>query len=124
MSLRDRVRQAAEDRRSAQRFKIRRYLLAHGPTSDYVLTKETGISAGTVLVRLHELESVGDVICERVSRPDDPTRFRHLWRMDREGAPVTQIPSAGLPDRVPPLPMPSESDRSGRESVASLERTA
>ena len=86
MSLRDRVAtmwQSAEDRRSAQRFKIRRYLRAHGPATDYVITKETGITAYTVQVRLRELESVGDVTCEREPWPDDPTRFRHLWRMDR-----------------------------------------
>lgn len=82
--LRDRfatIRQGAEDRRSAQRFKIRRFLLAHGPSTDFVITKETGISAGTVLVRLHELESVGDVVCERVQWPDEPNRYSKLWRM-------------------------------------------
>jgi predicted ArsR family transcriptional regulator len=77
------TQQAAEDRRSAQRFKVRRFLLAHGPTTDYAITKETGINAGTVLVRLRELESVGDVVCERQPWPDDPTRYRHLWRMNR-----------------------------------------
>ncbi len=86
MRLRDRVAarwQTAEDRRSAQRFKIRRYLRAHGPATELMITKETGITAYTVQVRLRELESVGDVICERTPVPDDPTRYRQLWRLDR-----------------------------------------
>jgi predicted ArsR family transcriptional regulator len=86
MSLRDRfgtLGQSSENRRSDQRFKIRRYLGAHGPATNFVITRETGLSAYTVQMRLQELESVGDVICEREPSPDDPTRYRHLWRMDR-----------------------------------------
>jgi hypothetical protein len=86
ISLLDRVvmvQQAAEDGRSAQRLKIRGYLQMHRPTTDFVNTKDTGIGPRAVLVRLHELESVGDVICEREAWPDDPTRYRHLWRLDR-----------------------------------------
>lgn len=86
VSLRNRLammRLTAEDRRSAQRFKIRRFLRAHGPATEYMITKETGINARTAQVRLQELRSVGDVTCERKSLPDDPGRFLNLWRLDR-----------------------------------------
>jgi predicted ArsR family transcriptional regulator len=85
-SLLDRVvmiQQAVEDDRNAQRLRIRHYLQMHGPTTDFVITKDTGISPRAVLVRLHELESVGDVVCDREAWPGDPTRYRHLWRLDR-----------------------------------------